>query len=92
MLERGFALVTDGTGTPVKRAAEAAEGAMVNLRFADADRVAKLDPDALASAHVNPAPKNPKAMSETLAKKKPDAKKKSQAKKKPDDSNQDQLF
>lgn len=86
VLERGFALVTDGTGTPVKRAAEAAEGAMVNLRFADADRVAKLDPDALASAHVNPAPKNPKAMSETLAKKKSDAKKK------PDDSNQDQLF
>ena len=44
VLERGFALVTDGSGTPVKRAAEAAEGAMVTVRFADASRQALLDP------------------------------------------------
>ncbi len=44
VLERGFALVTDGSGTPVKRAAEAAEGAMVTIGFADASRQALLDP------------------------------------------------
>ena len=44
VLERGFALVTDGSGTPVKRGAEAAEGAMVTVRFADASRQALLDP------------------------------------------------
>ena len=44
VLERGFAMVTDGSGTPVKRAAEAAEGAMVTVRFADASRQALLDP------------------------------------------------
>ncbi len=43
-LERGFAMVTDGSGTPVKRAAEAAEGAMVTVRFFDASRQALLDP------------------------------------------------
>jgi exodeoxyribonuclease VII large subunit len=50
VLERGFALVTAGDGTPVKRAAEAPAGAEVQLRFADGNRVARLDPDTAQAA------------------------------------------
>ena len=45
VLERGFALVTTSDGVPVKRDAEAAYGATVQVRFADGDRLASLDPD-----------------------------------------------
>ena len=45
VLDRGFALVTAADGRPVKRAAEAGAGADVTLRFADATRQARLDPD-----------------------------------------------
>ncbi|MGB2027020.1 MAG: exodeoxyribonuclease VII large subunit [Candidatus Puniceispirillaceae bacterium] len=45
VLERGFALVTTSDGTPVKRAAEAPPGAAVQIRFADGDRSARLDPE-----------------------------------------------
>ena len=44
VLERGFALVTNESGTTVKRAEEAAEGSTVTVRFADASRQALLDP------------------------------------------------
>ena len=44
VLDRGFALVTNESGTPVKRADEAAEGATVTVSFADASRQALLDP------------------------------------------------
>jgi len=44
VLDRGFALVADGDGKAIKRAGEAAEGAVVTLRFADASRTARLDP------------------------------------------------
>ena len=50
VLERGFALVTAGDGTPVKRAAEAPDGAEVQLRFADGNRAARLDPDTAKAA------------------------------------------
>ncbi|MEL0197096.1 MAG: exodeoxyribonuclease VII large subunit [Rhodobiaceae bacterium] len=50
VLERGFALVTAGDGTPVKRAAEAPDGAEVQLRFADGNRAARLDPDTAQAA------------------------------------------
>lgn len=50
VLERGFALVTAGDGTPVKRAAEAPDGAEVQLRFADGNRAARLDPDTAPAA------------------------------------------
>ena len=46
VLERGFALVTTNDGTAVKRAAEAPPGAIVQVRFADGDRAARLDPEA----------------------------------------------
>ena len=45
VLDRGFALVTAADGRPVKRAAEAGAAADVTLRFADATRQARLDPD-----------------------------------------------
>jgi len=35
ILERGYALVLDATGTPVRRAAEVGRGAALDLRFAD---------------------------------------------------------
>ena len=50
VLERGFALVTTPEGLPIKRAAEAAEGAEVTVRFADAARRARLDPSSLEAA------------------------------------------
>ncbi|MEC8641796.1 MAG: exodeoxyribonuclease VII large subunit [Pseudomonadota bacterium] len=50
VLERGFALVTTGDGTPVKRAAEAPAGAAVQVRFADGDRTARLDPETGSAA------------------------------------------
>ena len=65
VLERGFAMVTDGSGTPVKRAAEAAEGAMVTVRFADASRQALLDP-----GDAEPTPrKAPPKRAQNLARK-----------------------
>lgn len=45
VLDRGFALVTNAEGTPLKRASDAPQGAAVTLRFADASRQALLDPD-----------------------------------------------
>ena len=50
VLERGFALVTTPEGLPIKRAAEAAEGAEVTVRFADAARRARLDPSSPEAA------------------------------------------
>ena len=58
VLDRGFALVTDGEGAPIKRAAEASNGAVVTIRFADASRQAGLDPD---SAPVDPMTGDPSA-------------------------------
>ncbi len=45
VLERGFVLVTTTDGTPVKRAGEAPPGADIQLRFADGNRAARLDPE-----------------------------------------------
>ena len=45
VLDRGFALVAGADGKPLKRSAEAATGADVSIRFADATRAARLDPD-----------------------------------------------
>ena len=54
VLERGFALVTDGDGRPLKRSKEAAIGADVMVRFADASRAARLDPDGPVTAKATP--------------------------------------
>ena len=56
VLDRGFALVAAADGRPVKRAAEAGAGADVTLRFADATRQARLDPD---GPPANPAKAKP---------------------------------
>jgi len=58
VLDRGFALVAGADGKPLKRAAEAATGADVSIRFADATRTARLDPDG-AAATPPPKPKRP---------------------------------
>ena len=46
VLDRGFALVTDNDGVPIKRAAVAPINAAVTIRFADGGRGAVLDADA----------------------------------------------
>ena len=56
VLDRGFALVAGADGKPLKRASEAASGADVTIRFADATRTARLDPDGPAT----PSPEKPK--------------------------------
>jgi len=45
VLDRGFALVTDATGAPIKRAAAAPDQANVMIRFADGTRGAVLGGD-----------------------------------------------
>ena len=57
VLDRGFALVTNIEGTPLKRSIDALHGAEVTLRFADASRQALLDPDNIAPKTSKPAKK-----------------------------------
>ena len=61
VLERGFVLVTDKTGQPIKRAAAAPPAAEVVLRFADSSRQAVLDGSAgqTKMAERKPAGKKP---------------------------------
>ena len=54
VLDRGFALVTDQAGKPVKTSKVAPERAVVTIRFSDAERRARLDPDPAAASQ----PKN----------------------------------
>ena len=61
VLERGFVLVTDDNGRPLKRASDAGDNAEVTLRFADANRRARLDPDAPSDAQPVPKPAKAKA-------------------------------
>ena len=51
-----FALVTDQAGKPVKTSKVAPERAVVTIRFSDAERRARLDPDPAAASQ----PKNSK--------------------------------
>jgi len=53
VLDRGFALVTDVDGTPVKRAGDAPPGAVVGIRFADGQRHAQLDKGAGSAGSEN---------------------------------------
>ena len=64
VLERGFALVTTLEGLPVKRAAEAAEGAEVTIRFVDAARKARLDPSGPAAPGRRKTAAKPKTQTE----------------------------
>ena len=61
VLDRGFALVAGADGKPLKRAAEAAAGADVTIRFADATRAARLDPDGPATPSPSKPRRSPRA-------------------------------
>ncbi|MBN2752480.1 MAG: exodeoxyribonuclease VII large subunit, partial [Rhodospirillaceae bacterium] len=54
VLDRGFVLVRDGSGTPLSRAAQVASGSALTLAFADGDIHATTD---------GPSPKRPAAKS-----------------------------
>jgi exodeoxyribonuclease VII large subunit len=56
VLDRGFVLVRDADGAPVKSAAEAADGQNVILRFRDGERAA-----VIGSGGGRPRPKSPPA-------------------------------
>jgi exodeoxyribonuclease VII large subunit len=83
VLDRGFTLVTDAAGAPIKRAAAAPDQANVMIRFADGTRGAVLDASASASGLAQPA----KAISNPGSKPKPKP-----ARKPADDDRQDKLF
>ena len=55
VLEKGFVLVTDLDGNPIKQSKDAATGALINLQFFDATRHAQLDPEKISdgSAKAN---------------------------------------
>ena len=53
VLDRGFTLVTDASGAPIKRAAAAPDQANVLIRFADGTRGAVLNANASANASAN---------------------------------------
>ena len=90
VLERGFALVTTTDGRPVKRAAEAPQGAEVQVRFADGGRLARLDADADAASGPVPDPDNDSDNNSDTGSSKP-ARRRKPASKPPSD-NQDSLF
>ena len=60
VLEKGFVLVTDLDGNPIKQSQDAATGALINLQFFDATRHAQLDPEKISdgSAKANTSRQN----------------------------------
>jgi len=60
VLDRGFALVTNADGVPLKRAADTPKNALASVRFADGQREVQFDPASARSAKdtaaTNPAP------------------------------------
>ncbi|MBL82091.1 MAG: exodeoxyribonuclease VII large subunit, partial [Rhodospirillaceae bacterium] len=52
VLDRGFALVTDQGGKPVKTSKAAPRRTTVKIRFSDAERSAQLDPESTASSQL----------------------------------------
>lgn len=50
VLEKGFALVTDSKGNPVKKSKDARFGERVNIQFFDSTRLAQLDPKIISPA------------------------------------------
>ena len=95
VLDRGFTLVTDAAGAPIKRAAAAPDQANVMIRFADGTRGAVLDATTSASASASAsaggmaqpakAISNPGSSRGSKPKPKP-------ARKPADDDRQDKLF
>lgn len=84
VLERGFVLVADSAGQPIKRASEAPVNGMIALRFADDIRHARLD-----GGTPSDSPPSSPSIVEKAAPKKEASKKASQ---KADKDNQGQLF
>jgi len=87
VLDRGFTLVTDASGAPIKRAAAAPDQANVLIRFADGTRGAVLNANASANANARAVGQPVKAIPnlEPNSKSKP-------ARKQADDDRQDKLF
>ena len=83
VLDRGFTLVTDASGAPIKRAAAAPDRANVMIRFADGTRGAVLDASATASASAGGMGQPVKAIPNPGSK---------PARKPADDDRQDKLF
>jgi len=59
ILARGFALVMDGDGNLLRRAAEVGEGAALTIRFADGDKEAVAGSGDLRPSKAKPAEKKP---------------------------------
>ena len=85
VLDRGFTLVTDVSGAPIKRAAAAPDQANVLIRFADGTRGAVLNANAGGVGQPVKAVPNPEPNPEPNPKSKP-------ARKPADDDRQDKLF
>ena len=60
VLDRGFALVTNNYGAPIKRAVDAPTNAAVMIRFSDGGRGALLDADAENTDTTKRSVKQPK--------------------------------
>jgi exodeoxyribonuclease VII large subunit len=71
VLERGFALVRDGDGKPVMRAAEAVAGGVIEIEFADGSRGAAFDEEGGTPKSGKPRTKARKASAKKAASKKP---------------------
>lgn len=64
VLERGFALVLDDSGKPLRRAAQAKSGSLLDIRLADAQRVAaRVEDGTLAPETKKPTKKKSKPKS-----------------------------
>ena len=87
VLDRGFTLVTDAAGAPIKRAAAVADQTNVMIKFADGTRGAVLDASATISASASGLAQPVKAISNPGSKPKPKP-----ARKPADDDRQDKLF
>lgn len=68
VLDRGFALVTSDTGQTVKRAADLSAGANIQIRFADAVRVAKLEDGEIPKDITEGGATRPKSPKKSAAK------------------------
>ena len=87
VLDRGFTLVTDASGAPIKRAAAAPDQANVMIRFADGTRGAVLDASATTSASAGGMAQPAKVIPNPQSNPKPKP-----ARKPADDDRQDKLF
>jgi exodeoxyribonuclease VII large subunit len=70
VLERGFALVRDGDGKPVMRAAEAVAGGAIEIEFSDGSRGAAFGDEGGKPRSVEPRAKAKKSSTKKVAVKK----------------------